>query len=185
MHTRYVALLRGINVGGGNIIRMADLKACLEAAGLREVSTYIQSGNALFTAAAADPARLRAKIERALSAAFRPYEARIVLRTHAALRATVRGAPAGFGAAPDQFRYDVAYVREPLEAAEALRHVPLREGVDTAAAGPGALYFTKRIAKAGQSRLPRLVSSPIYADVTIRNWNTTRKLLALLDAAVP
>ena len=45
----YVALLRGINVGGSNLIRMPALKACFEAQGLRDVATYIQSGNVLFT----------------------------------------------------------------------------------------------------------------------------------------
>ena len=46
----YVALLRGINVGGNNLIRMPALKACFEAQGFGEVATYIQSGNVLFTA---------------------------------------------------------------------------------------------------------------------------------------
>ena len=46
---QYVALLRGINVGGNNLIKMADLKACFEAQGFGNVATYIQSGNVLFT----------------------------------------------------------------------------------------------------------------------------------------
>ena len=45
----YVALLRGINVGGRNLIKMPALKACFEAGGFAEVATYIQSGNVLFT----------------------------------------------------------------------------------------------------------------------------------------
>ena len=47
--SQYVALLRGINVGGKNLIKMVALKACFEAQGLRDVTTYIQSGNVLFT----------------------------------------------------------------------------------------------------------------------------------------
>ena len=46
--TQYLALLRGINVGGNNIIKMADLKACFERLGFTGVATYIQSGNILF-----------------------------------------------------------------------------------------------------------------------------------------
>ena len=45
--TKYLALLRGINVGGNNIIKMTDLKACFESLGLADVFTYIQSGNVL------------------------------------------------------------------------------------------------------------------------------------------
>ena len=51
----HVALLRGINVGGKNLIRMADLKACFEANGYVDVVTYIQSGNVLFTAGTSQP----------------------------------------------------------------------------------------------------------------------------------
>jgi uncharacterized protein (DUF1697 family) len=46
---KYLALLRGINVGGNNIIKMVDLKACFEKMGFLDVSTYIQSGNVLFS----------------------------------------------------------------------------------------------------------------------------------------
>ena len=49
-------------------------------------------------------------------------------------------------------------------------------------AGPGVLYFSRLISKASQSRLSKIVSSPIYKSVTIRNWNTTTKLLQMMDA---
>src|SRR5688572_5688644 len=66
---RYVALLRGINVGGKNSIKMAELKACLEKHGLRDVVTYIQSGNILFTPASKSKA-LCAEIEEVLGRTF-------------------------------------------------------------------------------------------------------------------
>jgi len=50
-NTQYLALLRGINVGGGNIIKMTDWKACLEASKLENVATYSQCGNVLFETA--------------------------------------------------------------------------------------------------------------------------------------
>jgi hypothetical protein len=56
--TQYVALLRGINVGGNNLIKMADLKACFEKLDLAEVATYIQSGNVLFSTTETDKTRL-------------------------------------------------------------------------------------------------------------------------------
>jgi hypothetical protein len=82
---QHLALLRGINVGGGNLIRMADLKACFEGVGCANVSTYIASGNVVFRSAEKDAARLLGKIERALSARF-AYEARAVVFTHKARR---------------------------------------------------------------------------------------------------
>jgi uncharacterized protein (DUF1697 family) len=179
--TQYLALLRGINVGGGNIIRMADLKTCFEAGRLENVATFIQSGNVLFETAECNEARLARKVEDALSTAFSPYEARIVLCSHATLREIVRKAPKGFGSQPDIYRYDVIYLRAPLTAREAITSVTTQPGVDEAFPGPRVLYFSRLIAKAARSRLSRIVSSPIYRALTIRNWNTTTKLLALMD----
>ena len=65
----HVALLRGINVGGKNLIRMADLKACFEEGGFADVATFIQSGNVLFTAGGT-ATELTDRIERLLSSAF-------------------------------------------------------------------------------------------------------------------
>ena len=59
--SRYVALLRGINVGGNNLIKMTELKACFEEQGFADVATYIQSGNVLFTRAESGAAKLAAR----------------------------------------------------------------------------------------------------------------------------
>jgi uncharacterized protein (DUF1697 family) len=48
-NSRYIALLRGINVGGNTLIKMPDLKVCFESLGFTDVVTYIQSGNVVFS----------------------------------------------------------------------------------------------------------------------------------------
>lgn len=176
--TRYLALLRGINVGGSNIIKMADLKECFEKCKLRNVETFIQSGNVIFESAAASPATLVKKLEKAVSGTFRPYQARIVVCSHSNLERIVREAPRGFGQQPEKYRYDVIFLKEPLTATEALQDVTTKSGVDAAHAGPGVMYFSRLIARASQSRLSRLIQLPVYQHMTIRNWNTTCKLLA-------
>ena len=75
---RYLALLRGINVGGKNLIKMADLKACLEGDGLEDVVTYIQSGNVVFSGGSS--LTLTDRIEDLLATTF-GYEASVVLRS--------------------------------------------------------------------------------------------------------
>jgi uncharacterized protein (DUF1697 family) len=72
-------------------------------------------------------------------------------------------------------------LKEPLAAKLALPSVPTKPGVDAAHPGIGVLYFSRLSAKASQSRLSRIVSSPIYPSVTIRNWNTTTRLLSMMD----
>lgn len=176
----YVALLRGINVGGKNIIRMTDLKACFENLGFDNVRTYIQSGNVLFTAGKAASSGLTRRIETALAERF-SYKASVVLRTDKEMKNIVARAPKGFGTKPAAYRYDVIFLKEPLTAAVAIKSVSTREGVDEAHAGQGVLYFSRLIARASQSQLTRLISQPIYKQMTIRNWNTTTKLLQLMD----
>jgi uncharacterized protein (DUF1697 family) len=178
--TRYVALLRGINVGGRNMIAMAALKACFEAQGFSDVVTLIQSGNVMFGAHGKAPT-LTARIESTLSETF-AYPASIVLRSLQQLRRIVTKAPARFGSRPALYRYDVLFLRDPLKSSAALKLVPRQAGVDRVVAGPGVLYFSRLIRKASQSRLSRLVSLPIYQQMTIRNWNTTTRLLQLMEA---
>jgi uncharacterized protein (DUF1697 family) len=177
---QYLALLRGINVGGKNIIKMTDLKACFESLGFSDVVTYIQSGNVLFKSAEKDKAKLTTKIEKELSARF-DYSARLVTVTHEELRKTVDSAPRGFGGEPDKFRYDVIFLKEPLTPKEAMKSVSTKEGVDAAYAGEHVLYFSRLTSKATQSRLTKIISLPVYQSMTIRNWNTTTKLLALME----
>lgn len=178
--TQYLALLRGINVGGKNIIKMADLKACFESLGFSDVVTYIQSGNVLFKSTDRDKAKLTNRIEKELSKRF-DYPSRLVTVTHEELKKTVHSAPRGFGGEPDKFRYDVIFLKEPLTPKEAMKSVSTKEGVDEAYAGERVLYFSRLISRAAQSRLTRIILLPIYQSMTIRNWNTTTKLLALME----
>jgi uncharacterized protein (DUF1697 family) len=176
---QYVALLRGINVGGKNPIKMTELKACFEALGLTHVRTYIQSGNVLFCADEPDPARLTSQIEEALSITFN-YHSRVVLRSDAELKAIVAHAPKDFGSDPVTYRYNVIFLKGPLTSAEAMQSITTKEGVDQAFAGNGVLYFSILISKATQSHMSRIVSMPVYQSMTIRNWNTTTRLLNMM-----
>jgi uncharacterized protein (DUF1697 family) len=176
---RYVALLRGINVGGKNLIKMPALKECFEAQGFEDVLTYIASGNVLFRAAGSDRAALTRRIESCLSKAF-AYESRIVLRSTREMDSILARRPRGFGEKPGEYRYDVVFLKEPLTAKDALGEVNPKEGVDEVFAGSGVLYFSRFIPRAKESRLGRIMGLSIYQSMTIRNWNTTTKLAALL-----
>jgi uncharacterized protein (DUF1697 family) len=177
--TTYVALLRGINVGGKNLIKMPALKAAFEGEGFGDVSTYIQSGNVLFSTSESRSAALTDRIEEMLATSF-DYVPTVVVRSKRQMGAIVDGAPKTFGSRPAEYRYDVIFLKEPLTARNAIAEVPTNPAVDTAHAGTGVLYFSRLTAKATASRLGKIVGSPIYPSVTIRNWNTTTKLLSLM-----
>jgi len=177
--SEYVALLRGINVGGNNLIKMTALKACLDADGLENVVTYIASGNVLFSARASESERLVSRIERVLQKTF-DYPASVVLRTLKQMSDVVTRAPKGFGKSPAKYRYDVVFLKGPLTALAAAKEVPSRPGVDELHAGMGVLYNSRLISRASESRFSKIVSMPMYKSMTIRNWNTTTKLLEMM-----
>jgi uncharacterized protein (DUF1697 family) len=177
--TQYLALLRGINVGGKNLVRMAELREAFEEMTLMDVATYIQSGNVLFRAPRQARAQLAARLERALSLRF-GTELKVVLLTEAQLRSVVEEAPDGLGA--ETHRSDVVFLRAPLTVERALPLFETKEGVDRVWPGKGVIYFTRVAARASSSRLSRIVMRPEYKEMTIRSWSTTTKLLTLMDA---
>jgi uncharacterized protein (DUF1697 family) len=177
----YVTLLRGINVGGNNLIKMGELAAAFEALGYTNVRTYIQSGNVIFGADQPDRTRLTSTIEEALSRTFN-YNSRVVVRSHEELKDIVTLAPAGFGRDPANYRYDIIFLKEPLSSAEAMKSAPAKEGVDQVYAGNGVLYFSRLTSKAAQSHMTRIIGTPVYQNMTIRNWNTTTRLLDMMEA---
>ena len=178
---RYVALLRGINVGGQNILPMADLRAAFDAAGYAAVSTYIQSGNVLFESELPRD-ELEGDIEAMLEHRV-GVPVVVVVRSHRQIRNIVARAPSGFGTEPDVYHSDVVFLKAPLTSRQAMSVVDLREGVDRAWPGTGVLYFARLSERLSQSRMSRIASTTEYKRMTIRNWNTTTKLLDLLDGS--
>lgn len=182
--TKYLALLRGINVGGNNIIKMAELREFLTDLGLKNVQTYIQSGNVIFESEEKDRQKLSQKLEKELGEKFH-YQSTLVLITKEEMEEIIKEAPGHFGKDKDKYRYDVIFLKEPLTAEEAIKEVQIKEGVDKVSHGTKALYFSRLISKAGQSRLSKIVQNPIYKSITIRNWNSSSKLAEMMYNSFP
>ena len=177
---KYLALLRGINVGGNNIVRMSDLRACLESAGCRRVATYIQSGNVLFSSSLKSTQGVVAMIETALSETLVP-KAQAVVVSEPHLEQVVKEAPAAFAEGASEYRRDVLFLKEHLRAEDLLPTIHLKPGVDQAFVANGVLYFMRLVARASQSYLPKVINLPAYKSMTVRNWATTTKLYDLMQ----
>ena len=176
----YVALLRGINVGGNNLIKMTDLKAAFEDLGFEDVQTYIASGNVILRSATEPAAALEKRIEAALSKAF-DYESRVLVRSLAQMRGVVTGAPKGW---PDaRKRCNVAFLKAPLTVAKAMKVATPKEGVDTLHRGKGVIYFDSLKSKLVKSGMNRIASTPEYRWMTIRTFGTVSQLLERMDEA--
>ena len=125
---------------------------------------------------------LEERIEKVLERRF-GFPIVVAVRSERALRAVVKSAPKGFGTEPDRFHSDTIFLRSPLTAAQAMKVVRTRDGVDQAWKGRGVLYFARLSAERTKSRMSAIVGTPEYANMTIRSWKTTVKLVELLDEA--
>lgn len=175
----YIVLLRGINVGGKNKVPMARLRACLEELGFSDVSTYIASGNVVLRSdkGAVD---MRARIEKALPAHFKLDNAvvKALVLDYKQLQDIVDNKPRGFGQKPGVYHSDAIFLMG-VSATRARKAFTPREGVDTIWQGRGVIYSQRMSALRTKSRLNRVMASPLYKSMTIRNWNTTTQLLAI------
>lgn len=158
---------------------MNDLREAMESEGFDSVSTYIQSGNVIFESDSPRPS-LEDRIEERLERRF-GMGLVVVVRSHQQLRNVVTKAPAGFGAQPEKYHSDVIFLKAPLTAAQAMGVFDPREGVDQVWPGTGVVYSARLSERRAQSRLGRIVGTPEYQRMTIRSWNTTTKVLGLLD----
>ena len=179
LEMNYVALLRGINVGGNAMIRMSELKTCLEKTGFAEVRTFIQSGNVLFSAPKTATPRLARKIEAAIEKTF-GMKVGVVVFAADEWQEVVRRAPKWWGKNQDWKHNLLALLpgTKPRDVIEAMG--TLKPEIERATAGPGVIYQSLSIAAFSRASSARIAGHSIYRRVTVRNHNTTRKLGELL-----
>lgn len=173
---RYAAFLRGINVGGNNIMRMTDVRLALEAAGCSAVATVLASGNVVFASEDADPSEARDRVERALQAASGRRSAALV-RTMEHMRALVARNPFGAVNVTPETRLYVTFLPEPPSTR---LDVPFRTpgGELTLLELTDTELFTMVEPSPG-SRTPEamvLIEKEFGRAVTTRSWNTVLKV---------
>ena len=177
----YVILLRGINVGGKNKIPMSGLKKCLEGLGFSNVSTYIASGNVILKSdkRAKD---VKAQIEEVLPESFKLDNEliKVLVLTRDQFQAIIDNKPKGFGEQPEKYHSDAIFLMD-IDSAQAMPVFDPREGVDKVWPGDGVIYSQRLSSQRTKSRLSKIIGTPAYKSMTIRSWNTTTKLLKMLE----
>jgi uncharacterized protein (DUF1697 family) len=183
---RYVALLRGINVGGRNKVAMADLRQVAESLGHTEVAAYIQSGNLVFTSDDDSANGLAEALEQeiARSLAVRPA---VVVLSRADLAQVIADNP--FPGESNPKCLHAVFRREALTA-EAVEAIASAEQKARAKGSPdevivvGRTLFLRTPDGLGRSELAaQLARVGSQAAGTARNWSTVNRLLAMLDPA--
>jgi uncharacterized protein (DUF1697 family) len=175
----HVVLLRGVNVGGRNRLTMEALARLLEAAGGRGVRTYVQSGNAVFSAGAAVARRVPAELARRLEEAL-GLQVPVVVRAAEELRELVRRNPFPQGAA-DPRRLHVAFLAEAPSPAAARALDPARSPPDAFAVRGREVYLWLPNGVAGTRLTNDYLDRTLGTVSTIRSWRTVLALEGLLD----
>jgi uncharacterized protein (DUF1697 family) len=178
--TTYVILLRGINVGGKNKVPMAQLKKCLEELGFSNVSTFIASGNVILQSdQSAD--KIKTQIETVLPKKFQLDSEliKVLVLSHQQLQKVIDNKPKGFGNQPDLYHSDAIFLMD-VDIHDVMLIFNPREGVDKVWSGDGVVYSQRLSSQRTKSRLSIMAMSPLYKSLTIRSWNTTAKLLAIV-----
>lgn len=174
---KFIALLRGINVGGNNKVAMSELKRCFEEVGFENVVTYINSGNVIFESAHTDTAKLVAMCEAAIE---KQFGFRIVCCVVSAdeLRDALDHAPEWWN--KGDARHNAIFVIAPKKADEIMTEVgETKPDYENVAAYHPIIFWSAPVETFSRTRYSKIVGSKAYKSVTIRNANTTNKLAEL------
>lgn len=179
---KYLALLRGVNVGGKNKVSMAELKICFEDLGFTDVSTYINSGNVLFSSTKSTD-RLAKEIEAKLINSFK-FDSEVIktlILSEQQLKNVINYAPKEFGQHPEKYHSDIAFLID-VPSQGVAKEFGINPEVDAVWEGKGVVYYQRLSAKLTKSRISKVVGRPIYKSMTIRTWNTVNKLYDRMQA---
>jgi uncharacterized protein (DUF1697 family) len=174
----FVALLRGVNVGGNNMISMRSLKDSFETLGFTNVSTYINSGNIIFTSKEGDARKLERKIEQMLSRDYQ-LDSKVVIRTLPELEKLVKSLPPSWNG-DTGWRYNVIFLRHSIDSEKILADLPAKSDVEEIVYRPGTLLWSAQVSEISRTNMLKLSSRKIFQDMTVRNLNTTKRLYELM-----
>lgn len=181
-HMKYIALLRGINVGGNNKVSMPELRACFEEAGFTHVSTYINSGNVFFESSEKSDAKLVDMCEAAIEKRF---GFRVVCAVISAkeLKESMAHAPDWWDKGAPAIKHNALFVIAPKTAKEIMDEVgePKLEYENVAAHGR-VIFWSATFKTFSRTQYSKIVGTPAYQFVTIRNSNTAKKLVELSES---
>lgn len=176
----YAALLRGVNVGGKNKIDMKLLKQTFERIGMGSVETYINSGNIIFTHRALSKAEITEVLEEAIFQDF-GLPIKVLVRSFEDFEIMMNSLPDSWKN-DQQMKSDVMFLWDDIDNEQILNQLIIKPEIETVKYVAGAILWSVEKKNATKSGISRLVGSPIYKKMTIRNVNTTRKIYNLMQA---
>lgn len=171
----FLALLRGINVGGNKRVEMPKLKQIFEELGYANVSTYINTGNVLFESSSEEFSAIEPALEKAFG-----FEIRVVVRSAENIKSLCEKIPEEWQNDGKQ-KTDVLFLWDEFDRASVLEEIRITPELDRVEYFQGALIWNIEVKDWGKSGMSKFVGTPLYKNMTARNVNTVRKLNELLE----
>lgn len=173
----YVALLRGINVGGNNKVDMKKLKTTFEKLGFTKVVTYINSGNIIFEEMLKGEGVIVNDIEKAIKSDFQ-IEIKVLIRSIENIETVCKSLPNTW-LKNETMRTDVMFLWEKYDKPEVLEQIQINP-VDNVKYAPGAVLWNVEGEDYSKSGMIKLIGTELYKNMTIRNVNTVRKIYQIM-----
>ena len=177
---KYVALLRAVNVGGHGKIGMGELRAVVEASGMTSVRTYINSGNVVFETHLRGDQRIAEVLEAAIEKRF-GLAIRVLVRDVDEIASVVDAVPPNW-ANDEATKCDVYFLWDDVDGPSILERLDFDPEMEDVRYTPGAVLRRVDRKDAARSHMTKVVGTPLYQRMTIRNCNTARRLLELMRA---
>lgn len=176
----YVALLRGINVGGKNKVEMKQLKETFLRLGLESVVTYINSGNVVF----ADEHQTKEALENKLrQEIYQEYalDIPVLIRSLNDFEVLMQVLPVDWKN-DDTMKCDVLFLETGLHEDAVMEKLTVKPGIDAALQAAGVIIWSVERKNVTRSSLTKIIGTELYKKMTVRNVNTTRKLFELMKS---
>jgi len=177
----YTALLRGINVGGNNKVDMKILKQSFEKAGMKNVVTYINSGNIVFTNASLSKNDIAKLLEEVILATFE-LQIKVLVLSLEDMKKVMAVLPESW-ANDDKMKSDVLFLWEDIDDMSVLDKLTFKPEIETVIYAPGAILWAIDKINVNKGSMTKLVGTKLYRQMTVRNVNTTRKVYELMLGA--
>ena len=179
----YIAMLRGINVGGHNKIKMEELRVSLEALSFKQVQTYIQSGNAVFRSGKLSPASLAQNIEQKILADF-GFSPLVITRSAEELGAVIAANPFLIEHRLDPAKLHVVFLAEPPTPAATTELLSLTAPPDLSHLSKREIYLFLPNGMSQSTLWNNPIERRLLKRATTRNWNTVTALYKMAQALV-
>ncbi|MBK5431924.1 DUF1697 domain-containing protein [Bacillus sp. TH25] len=175
--TIYIALLRGINVGGHKVIKMADLKKVFESIGLKKVKTYIQSGNVVFESEE-EISFLKERIECEIKNVF-DFDVPVMLRTNDEFINIIKKCPYETHSLLEGESVHVAFLANPLSEEASKGLLMYNSELEECYIYEKVVYLLFKSSIRNSKLMNRF--QKLHTPATVRNWRTVNKLKAIAE----